>query len=668
MFTRRRLLAGTGVLAGSALLPWSTAAAQPAAPHALADFFKRSDLRDAALSPDGGRIAVLRTDAARPETGAMVEILDAAAPEKLLVRMPLNDGLDAKQIEWGSEDRLLIWVDIAVEQRLAAPANSNISAGTLKLTARRVVSAATDGGAPVTLFADSRALSTNFDLGSVVDLLPDDPRHILMAAWDYRSGVLALHTVDIVTGKPEIVERGAPSTVGWITAAGRAVLRFDSNLRGTVHRVYARAPGTDEWKFVRRTRTDQLPDFFYVGPTEDPAVILAGVRVEGEDTVSVRKLDLRTLAIGEAVSSRPGRDVVAGLVDERSRYLGARYLDDRIAYDFVDPGLGKHFAGMNAFFGRECNVKLFDVDAAQNRFLAHVSGPREPGAFYFYDKAAKRLENLGARQPELRVERLGPTTAVKVATRDGASITAYLTAPSTGAPGPLVVLPHGGPELRDSLDWDRQVQVLAAQGWWVLQPNFRGSGGYGRAFAKAGWRRWGERMQEDVEDAVAQVVAANRLDAGRVAIMGSSYGGYAALMGAVRRPDLYKAAIAICGVSDLPEMLDYERGDDDTPDKEIYRFWVDRIGDPKADAAMLETASPRRRAAEIRCPVLLVHGKDDAIVPVKQSRFMADALKKAGASFELVEVPDAGHGDWKDEVEKDLMGRYVALLQRAFHA
>lgn len=227
-------------------------------------------------------------------------------------------------------------------------------------------------------------------------------------------------------------------------------------------------------------------------------------------------------------------------------------------------------------------------------------------------------------------------------------------------------MPHGGPELRDHRGYDRQVQVLAAQGWWVLQPNFRGSGGYGLDFAQQGWRRWGERMQEDVEDAVAQVLRDKGLDGDRVAIMGASYGGYAALMGAVRRPDLYKAAIAICGVSDLPDMLAAEKRDDDTPTREVFGFWKKRIGDPETDGPMLEAASPRRRAAEIVCPILLVHGVDDQIVPVAQSRIMNSALRSARKAVELVEVPDAGHGDWEDEVEQDLMKRYVALLGRVF--
>ena len=399
--------------------------------------------------------------------------------------------------------------------------------------------------------------------------------------------------------------------------------------------------------------------------TDRPGIVLVSARAEGEDTETVREMDLHTLGYGAPMNARTGRDVMYGLKDSAGRYLGAAYYGARLEYEFNEPALVAHHRALNRFFEKDCDVHLTDVDVARNRFIAYVTGPREPGAWFFYDKEARAIVNIGARR-ELDIDRLGTSETLSVQTRDGVAIEAYLTAPPGGRPGPLVVLPHGGPEVRDTRTWDRQVQVLAAQGWWVLQPNFRGSGGYGENFARQGWTRWGDRMQEDVEDAVAQAIALRGLDAGKVAIMGTSYGGYAALMGAVRRPDLYKAAISICGLGDLPEMLDWENREDDTPGKQIYEFWTRRIGDPVTVMPMLEAASPRRRAVEIACPVLLVHGVEDRIVPVIQSRRMRDALRGAGKTVELVEIDDAGHADWEDSQEQVLMIRYVALLRQAF--
>lgn len=173
-------------------------------------------------------------------------------------------------------------------------------------------------------------------------------------------------------------------------------------------------------------------------------------------------------------------------------------------------------------------------------------------------------------------------------------------------------------------------------------------------------------MQHDVEDAVAHAISAKGLDADRVGIMGTSYGGYAALMGAVLRPDLYKAAVGICGVYDLPDMMDWERRLDDTPGSQVVEFWTKRIGDVRTEGARLDAASPRRRAAEIACPILLVHGVEDGVVPVAQSHRMRDALRAARKPVEYVEIPEAGHADWEDDQELTLMRRYVELFRTAF--
>lgn len=662
--SRRGLLCagGAGVMLG--LVGLRSASAAPVGPHRLEDFFAEPQTRAAVLSPSGAFIAVMMQLGTRDEPRGVIDVLDASAPEGERRRIELGE-LTVEALEWANDRRLLARVAIKTVVPGRKPPGSNMTSAGFTLTSRRIISIDRLDGDMVVLFDGERQrMRRSLDLGRVIDILPDDPDHVLMTAWE-ADGVMGLHRVNVNDGKAERLERGNSVTIGWHTHNGVAVLRRDINSRRTVETIHARAPGETDWRFVRRNRIVDAPDFSWVGGGSAPETVLVSARVEGEDVESVRELNLHTLAFGAPMQSRAGRDVLYGLMDARDRYVGAAYYGDRLEYEFAEPGLAAHHRAMNRFFEDDCDVYLSQISDDRNRFIAYVDGPREPGAWYLYDKAARSMTNLGGRY-ELDFQRLGGCERVSVSTRDGASIEAYLTAPPGAAPGPLVVMPHGGPEVRDQRGYDRQVQVLAAQGWWVLQPNFRGSGGYGLDFAQQGWRRWGERMQEDVEDAVAQVLRDKGLDGDRVAIMGASYGGYAALMGAVRRPDLYKAAISICGVSDLPDMLFAEKRDDDTPTKEIYGFWKKRIGDPDTDQVMLEASSPRRRAAEIVCPVLLVHGVDDEIVPVSQSRIMNSALRGARKAVELVEVPDAGHGDWEDDVEMRLMERYVALLRRAF--
>ncbi|MGO4688944.1 alpha/beta hydrolase family protein [Brevundimonas sp. 2YAF1] len=662
--SRRGLLYAGAAGAVFALTGARLANAAPAAAYAAADFFVGQKTKAVVLSPSGARIAILEQLGTRDEPRGVLDLLDAAAPEGRRRRIELGK-LTVEALEWANDRRLLVRVAIKRVIPGRKPPGSNLTGPSQTVTSRRVMSLDHETGENVVLFEGERQrMRYSPDLGRVIDILPDDPDHVLMTAWE-MDGVMGLHRVNIVDGKAERLERGASSTIGWQTHQGVAVLRRDVNARWTVETIHARAPGETEWRFVRRNRIVDAPDFSWVGGGSAPNMVLVSARAEGEDVETIREMNLHTLAFGAPIQPRAGRDVLYGLMDARNRYMGAAYYGDRLEYDFVEAGLAAHHRAMNRFFDDDCDVHLSQVSDDRNRFIAYVEGPREPGAWYLYDKTARSMTNLGSRYA-LDFERLGGCELLSVRTRDGASIEAYLTAPPGAAPGPLVVMPHGGPEARDQRGYDRQVQVLAAQGWWVLQPNFRGSGGYGLAFAQQGWRRWGERMQEDVEDAVAQVVRDKGLDGDRVAIMGTSYGGYAALMGAGRRPDLYKAAISICGVSDLSDILAWEKRDDDTPTKEVYGFWKKRIGDPDTDAAMLRAASPRLRAADIVCPVLLVHGVDDGIVPVIQSRIMNSALRGARKTVDYVEVPDAGHADWEDDVEKGLMERYVALLRRAF--
>ncbi len=659
---------GAGALAGAGMLASGPAAAaaatQAGRPYATSDFFTYAGTRAVKLSPDGRRIASLEQLGTLKEPHGVIDIYDSNDPDAAPARVDLGP-IEVDGLYWGNDHRLLVRLIITQTIGRRSSAGSNIRSGGGELKSRRIVSIDVDSGARVTLFEAERSRARgNLDLGRIVDLLPNDPDHILMTALE-PGGFLALYRASLVDGSAERLERGNSGTFGWDTSNGVAVLRHDINSRGTLESVYARAPGEIDWKFVRRTRVQDAPDFSWIGASGKPGVVLVTARTGEEDVESVRELDLRTLGFGTPMQARAGRDVLYGLKDSVGRYLGAAYYGDRLEYDFVEPALAAHHRALNRFFDNDCDVYLTDVDVARNRFIARIAGPREPGAWFFYDRAAQKIVNIGSRL-RLDPERLGQAELLKVQTRDGATVEAYLTAPANGRPGPLVVLAHGGPEARDRRDWDPQAQTFAAQGWWVIQPNFRGSGGYGLGFAREGWHRWGTRMQEDIEDCVAQAIAAKGLDRDRVAIMGASYGGYAAMMGAVKTPGAYKAAISIAGVSDLPDMLAWEKREDETPGQEIYDFWTKRIGVPGTDDAMLEAASPRRRVSEIQCPVFLVHGTDDYTVPVEQTRRLNAALRGAGKSVEFVEVNDAGHGDWDSDKEQELLGRYVGLLKRVF--
>jgi len=671
---RRQLFAAAGS-AGLMAAVAPSAMAQTATPHSLVEFFQYDRLISVALSPSGEKIALLKETRENGERLTLVDVFSVNDLTQPTSRSRLGDFI-ADQMDWANDERLLIGlIQIVSRDARVRSDRSTITDELITHASRRMVSLDTVNGGAVVLFENQPgALARSFDLGRVVDLLPNDPNHILMISREGQrqggvfisgsSGRMALYRVNVNTGDAERIESGTDQTIGWRTHNGQPIIRVDLSRRGTYETLYARAEGSNDWRLLTRRRVTETPEFEFITYGDRPNVAMVASRQEGEDTSSVRELDLLSMTYGPPLSVRADRDVSHGVLDDTGRYLGAAYYGDRLEYDISGP-LGAQHRALSGYFGGASNVHFWDVSRDHNRLLLRVTGAQDPGSWHLYDVAGRHVEALGSRLP-LEASRLSPTESIDVATRDGRTIRAYLTGPLHGRPGPLVVLAHGGPELRDTLGWDRQVQVLAAQGWWVLQPNFRGSGGYGQAFAQAGWGEWGTAMQTDVEDAVAHAIRLKGLDAARVAIMGGSYGAYAAMMGAVLRPDLYKAVIGWAGVYDLPIFLEYERTTDDTPDDFIYTVWRNRIGDPSTNRAAIEAASPSRRAGEIQCPVMLVHGEFDEIAPKSQAEVMKRALQSAGKTVDYVEIRNAGHGSWVDEVDVELWRRYVEFLQRAF--
>ncbi|WP_168075205.1 S9 family peptidase [Caulobacter sp. SSI4214] len=455
------------------------------------------------------------------------------------------------------------------------------------------------------------------------------------------------------------------------TKRPQPVLKIDSNARGTTAWIYGRGPEEKGWRLLRKSRFNEqrkLPEFDIVGATEEPGVLLVCSRPEGADKAIIRTFDARNNAFGSTICQRDDAEITDAFIDKRRRFLAGVYTQDRIAYEFADPSLSAHFKALNTYFGNRSNVRIHDVDTAQQSFVLAVSGPTEPTTFHHYDRRSRKVTPLGSSQRRLSADRLAPMRTLDVTTRDGARITAYLTTPlSSAGPPPLVVLPHGGPEARDVYDWNIWAQALASQGWAVLQPNFRGSGGYGKAFADLGRRQWGGRMQDDVEDALSQVLSLRLADPTKVAICGLSYGGYAALEGAVRNPQLYKVVVSIAGDADLIQTLRSSR-EDDGADSRAYEYWTSSIGDPKQDEEMLRAASPALHAERMQAPVLLIHGTEDDVVDPKQSKLMAKALETAGKRFEYLELKGEGHTGWSDDTLKLVLKTTCDFIAKALTA
>lgn len=670
----RRAVVASGILtpllagAGAALAdgPEPTPAPTPTGPPSLDELLRKPELNDVALSPDGTLLAVLRQQTRDGKRKAFFELRKTADIEGKPSTVPLGD-FDVDSLVWASDDRLLINVSFDKD---ASGKKTGLWYGDtfVPIPVRRVVSASLDGRSAALLFNNHQnRLNNFFDLSEIVDMLPGDKTRILMKSYDSERRVIALYHVDIVTGAATLFERGMLNTFGWAVKDGIPVLRYDISPRRSILSVYSRPVGETEWTKIRdihKEEGEKLGELGVISATTEPGKLLAIHREDGEETTSLRHLDIKTLTFGAPLMTSPGHDIDGAILDYDDNLVAACFTRDLFTYDWVDKAMAARFDELGAALGPQRNIYPYDVSGDLRQMVLKTTSPTDPGGFHYYDFSKKALKRIGDRKPWLAPGRLAPMTALTIKSRDGVDIPAYLTTPLATGPRPLVVMPHGGPELRDSYDWDIFGQALAAQGWLVLQPNFRGSGGYGRSFVAAGEGHWGDRMQEDVDDCVRHVMASDRVDKSRIAIFGGSYGGYASLMGAIRNPDLYRCAVSVAGVSDLEGFLAYYR--EEGEDSPAYKVWRTRIGDPRTQRAAIRAASPVNRAEEIKAPVLLIHGLEDWIVEPRQSKLMANALRKAGKPVEHLELKGVNHRGWDEDTFRTILDRSITFIGKAF--
>ena len=341
---------------------------------------------------------------------------------------------------------------------------------------------------------------------------------------------------------------------------------------------------------------------------------------------------------------------------------GFRLHKDWIENHYSDPKLKKISDALGQVFEEGDHAYIYDFADDTRKVIVYAESNVDAGSYYFIDFSTGQATFLARNYPDIPTDWLSHKDIISYKAADGLGISAYLSLPPYGATKalPLVVMPHGGPRNRDYADFDGQVQCLTAAGYAVLQPNFRGSTGYGSDFEAAGNGEWGRKMQTDLSDGVRYLVAKGMVDAKRVSIMGASYGGYAALAGATLDKGVYNAAIAIAGVSDLISMMDFEEGNNNWQDDTTVSYWKDLYG-PRENWAAI---SPARQAAQACCPVLIFHGRDDSVVPFSQGQRMADALRDAGKTYEFVPYDKQDHNETNQANRVDMIKRTLDFLAK----
>jgi dipeptidyl aminopeptidase/acylaminoacyl peptidase len=633
----------------AAALAFACAVATPVvaqtAPPAVSAYGAIESISQPALSPDGKRVAVVQAVDGRP--AAVIYTIDGSKTSPVAIPSP---DWTIETVQWAKNDRLLIYLGKNAAMHFD---DSGIHSW------GRVIAVSPDGSNPVVLFHNIPSFGNNTSISRVTDLDMSDPTHIFMPlfSFDAQSAEsssfssikddhplhfrLDLYKVDVTTGNAEEAFLGNLDTIHWyMDGHGNVVARLDQN------------PNTLEEKLSLYQGGSWKDGGTFEGTGDN------GAGIEGLDDIGqalvVRALDdssraillKRNLATGAAsvAFADPTYDIDGAIRDEWTGHIiGAAYVADKSEYRYFDPAHQAIQKGLEGAFRGQA-VHAESIDLAMDKVVVAASGPQQPPTYYVLDRTTHQAQILGEAYPDLHPQDLGEKKPYPYAARDGLPISSYITIPPgrTAKNLPTVVLPHGGPDARDDMNFDFLSQFLASRGYVVLQPNFRGSSGYGHKFTDAGLHQWGLKMQDDITDGVKKLIADGIADPKRICIVGASYGGYAALAGATFTPDLYACTVSIAGVSDLPQMLATEREQTGARSSTVS-FWESRIGDPTTDSAKLEATSPARHAGQVKCPILLIHGEQDTTVRIQQSEIMERALTAAGKQVQFIRLQSDNH-------------------------
>ncbi len=394
------------------------------------------------------------------------------------------------------------------------------------------------------------------------------------------------------------------------------------------------------------------------GLTEDGTGILVSVP-QTEDWPSYEMISLADGGIG--AWSRSGMHLGGLLTDQwTGRVIGGAQFTEKSDYVFFNPHADTAWRSIKAAFSNATNVDLVSWSKDWSKIVAHVFGPAYGDGYFYVDMATHKADPIDSEYDG--IDDVSPVKWIEYRAGDGRSIHAYLTLPlNRDAKNlPLIVLPHGGPHSRDYPGFDWISQALASRGYAVLQPQFRGSEGFGKELLWAGFGEFGKKMQTDLSDGVQALATQGLIDPKRVCIVGASYGGYAALAGATLQSGIYRCAVSIAGISDLRALVsDMHRSFDNGSE----RFWDRFLGVSDPDDPKLDAISPIKHVDRVSIPILLIHGKDDTVVRFWQSEDMADALRKAGKQVEFVQLKAEDHWLSRSETRLQMLEATVKFLE-----
>jgi len=605
----------------------STSAPSPARAEARAltahDFAALPFVEGMRLSPNGERVAGLFGVKGQRVICA-ISLFDKDA-KRTCAAVP--DKMEAYAIRWVNDDNFLVHV------KIQTPVDGDL------WYVSRLVAVNCVTGKLTQLLSDSHGQSAD----TVIWTARDGSPYALIGAQDsIYTGMdfwPAVYRVNVETGQKTRILSGQNNIMGWVAdSTGQIRLGYghddDKRRDNLLYR------GEQGGAFHILDRADQRKR----ETTLEPMGFIPGtshallVHDDDHGNNALFESDLEPVKDVKALYTAPEKSWIDQVIlgDDELTPLGVDLRGTVQKRVWIDPDLTKIQAALDTSVGdRRARIISFSRD--RQRMLVLIDQPDTPGSLYFYDINGGSMHRIAFMNDRLTNTRLSPVRMVTYHARDGLAIEAVVTTPRAAAPKklPVIIMPHGGPWAHDTLDYDYWAQFLAERGYLVIQPNFRGSTGYGEAFERKGEGQLGLAMQDDLNDALAWAVDQGLADPKRACIVGASYGGYAAMWGAARDPDLWRCAISIAGVSSLRREVN-DMGYNSLNANANTDGWSRMTPDFAA-------VSPINAVSRIKIPLLLVHGKVDVTVAIRQSTAMAARMRAAGKPVEFVEVPLADH-------------------------
>ncbi len=603
------------------------------------------------LSPDGRYLAV------RAYQGDYYKLVIYDL-DNIKTKKPMIVGTDAwsaTDLKWANNDRVLVTVLHATRRNF------------LDLYVNQLTAFDADGGNPLVFTSSKTKAGSRREwlLGDdIISILPDDPEHVLISWNPDNFKEPRLYKMNVYTSKLTLVQRGKRGVQSWLVDQ-EGQPRVGGGIEGQVFKAFYRPVGKKNWQQLFQKNLRERTAFYAVliDPADpDIAYVMSDFKA---DTIGLYKYRLSTASFIEEVFRHPDVDIAGPVFDRnRTELHGVVFVSGDFEVHWlsrIEPEILRKIQDRLPEFGLSIASKSQDY----KRLVVRASAADRPDRYYLYEPDKDKLQFFAHTFPLLDGKPLSSVQTMSYKARDGLEIEAFVSLPAgisypPADPLPTVIMPHGGPAARDFAAFDPMIQLLTSRGYAVLQMNFRGSAGYGRAFRMAGERQWGQAMQDDVTDGTHWLIDQGVADPERICIIGGSYGGYTALMGVVKTPKLYQCAVSFNGVSDLKDLMKHNR-------KFIFGREANSFIAGWGDGAMLDENSPLKRVGEIKVPVLLAHSTKDSIVSFKQSKKMAKALEKAGKDYQFIPLENGNHTMTIGNVRPVFFNALVEFLDEQLH-